>query len=65
MFMPNSPSPPRGIAKREGLSNVAHVLMLRPIIVPQGSAGNSKAVLDCFPPPEKMRATVTLRKASY
>jgi hypothetical protein len=26
MFMPNSPSPPRGIAKREGLSKVAHVL---------------------------------------
>src|ERR1700676_5057551 len=30
MFMPNSPSPPRGIAKREGLSNVAHVLMSDP-----------------------------------
>jgi hypothetical protein len=30
MFMPNSPSPPRGIAKREGLSNAAHVLARGP-----------------------------------
>ncbi len=41
MFMPNSPSPPRGIAKREGLSNVDHVLNLRPNIVTHRSAGNS------------------------
>jgi hypothetical protein len=27
MFMPNSPRPPRGIAKREGLSNVARFLI--------------------------------------
>jgi hypothetical protein len=30
MFMPNSPSPPKGIAKREGLTNVAHVLKSDP-----------------------------------
>jgi len=27
MFMPNSPSPPRGIAKREGFFNAARILV--------------------------------------
>jgi hypothetical protein len=27
MFMPNSPSPPRGIAKREGLLNAVRILV--------------------------------------
>jgi hypothetical protein len=27
MFIPNSPSPPRGIAKREGLFNAARILV--------------------------------------
>jgi len=27
MFIPNSPSPPRGIAKREGFVNAARVLV--------------------------------------
>jgi hypothetical protein len=46
--MPNSPSPPKGIAKREGLSNVAHVLMrdARPIIVSHGGVGIRSAGLD-------------------
>jgi hypothetical protein len=30
MFMPNSPSPPRGIAKREGFFNAARILLRDP-----------------------------------
>src|ERR1700676_3966831 len=58
IFMPNSPSPPRGIAKREGLSNVAHILMryARPNIVSHGSAGTGKATRLYQPQPKNINA---------